>query len=76
MVLRKVGPTYAPDFAIFGVSAFFLLCPILNPIVTLYLLRPVRTEFFRIIGGLIKSNKITAQVVSLQPAAPNSQMIL
>lgn len=58
-----------PDFAIFASSVIFLMCPVVNPILTLYILRPIRKEFFRIVRHL--ANRSNTPVISLQPCAIN-----
>lgn len=59
---------WIPDFGIFPTTILFMLCPVINPIVTIYVIRPIREQIGNLCRSMIgKSN--TSPVVDLQLSA-------
>lgn len=61
VIARVYDPSQVTDYAIFWTCFVFMMCPMINPILTLYVVRPIRKEFLR----MIKSDTISVPVIQL-----------
>lgn len=58
--------TLVPDSAIFAVTLILMLSPVINPLMTLYIIRPIRKEFLRLLKSFCKCDESSTQVFSVQ----------
>lgn len=58
MIVHVYDPSLVPHFAIFGTNLIFMLCPVLEPILTLYIVRPIRKELLDMTKRLKKTSAV------------------
>lgn len=67
--VHLIDNSLALDYYTFASTLILMMCPVINPILTLYVVRPIRQEFLRVIKCLTKDGSTTTPVVQVDANA-------